>query len=159
MLYLTAQVPFDPPRARRRAGFSLIELIIVIVIIGIVAAIAVPRLSSGSTGASESALAGNLSALRRAIELYQAEHGGNYPTAAGIKAQLTMYTDGAGNAVSKADGSHPFGPYIRSIPAVNVGLRKGKAGIKPADDLPVGWIYDESTGEIHANANAPYNTY
>jgi len=61
--------------ARRpaRRGFGLIELVIVVVIIGIIAAIAIPRMSRGSQGAADSALAGNLSVLRNAVDLYQTE--------------------------------------------------------------------------------------
>ena len=67
------------PRKRTRA-FSLIELVIVVVIIGIIGAMAIPRMSRGSKGASENALRGDLAVLRNSIELYAAEHDGDYPT-------------------------------------------------------------------------------
>ena len=65
--------------AKRTRGFSLVELVIVIVIIGIIAAIAVPRISRGAKGASDSAVRGDLAALRAAIDLFAAEHKGVYP--------------------------------------------------------------------------------
>ena len=68
--------------ANRKSAFSLVELVIVIVIIGIIAAIAVPRISRGAKGATDSALKGDLTALRSAIDLYAAEHGGSFPTVA-----------------------------------------------------------------------------
>ena len=71
----------------RTRAFSLVEMIIVVVIIGILAAIAIPRLSRGASGASDSGVRGNLSVLRNGIELYFYEHG-EYPgkNAAGASA-------------------------------------------------------------------------
>src|SRR5690606_32356582 len=66
----------------RTRAFSLIELVIVVVILGIIAAIAAPRMSRGSKGAIDSALKSDLAVLRNAIELYQIEHDGLYPSEA-----------------------------------------------------------------------------
>ena len=137
---------------RNRRGFSLLELVIVVVIIGIIAAIAVPRLSRGSAGAADSALCGDLAVLRNSIDLYAAEHNDAYPPAADIADQLTMYTNAAGDEVSDTrTATCIYGPYIRSIPALPVGVRKGQTGIAVAPGDTVGWIYDESTGAIKAN--------
>ena len=84
-------------------GFSLIELVIVVVIIAIIGAIAIPRMSRGAAGAADSALTGNLSVLRSAIDLYQTEHGGTFPTAVTIEPQLTQYSDTTG-ATNQAKG-------------------------------------------------------
>src|SRR5215212_5983808 len=83
-------------RTLSRRGFSLIELVIVVVIIGIIAAIAIPRLSRGASGAADSALSGNLSVLRNAIDLYATEHGGSYPALSTFDTQLTQFTDASG---------------------------------------------------------------
>src|SRR3954471_15620259 len=109
--------------ARRRSalrGFSLIELVIVVVIIGIIAAIAIPRMSRGSQGAADSALSGNLSVLRNAVDLYQTEHQVYPASALGdtqtvLDRQLTKYTDttGASNGTGTKDSSHTYGPYLR----------------------------------------------
>ena len=61
---------------RRRSGFSLIELVIVVVIIAIIGAIAIPKMSRGATGAGDSATIQDLSVLRSASDLYNAEHPG-----------------------------------------------------------------------------------
>jgi type II secretory pathway pseudopilin PulG len=128
----------------------MIELVIVVVIIGIIAAIAIPRLSRGSAGAADSAVSANLAVLRKAIELYQAEHG-TLPSATSIAAQLTEYTDDSGATSATKTGAYIYGPYVRSIPPLPVGAKKGKTGIAAADGATVGWIYDESTGKISAN--------
>ena len=170
--------------ARRgaRPGFSLIELVIVVVIIGIIAAIAIPRMSRGSQGAADSALAGNLSVLRNAIDLYQTEHQ-TYPAEgstdpAVFDRQLTKYTDAAGASNTPnptKDAAHPYGPYLRKIPPLPVGSKKGSATVKIAADTDQpgasgsteAWIYYPKTGEIKANLpttekdsrDQPYNEY
>ena len=167
-------------RRNARGGFSLIELVIVVVIIGIIAAIAIPRMSRGSQGAADSALAGNLSVLRNAVDLYQTEHqaypaSGLADTAAVFERQLTKYTDAAGtsNATSTKDAAHPYGPYLRKVPPLPVGSKKGQSTVKIGADTDVpgvgveAWIYYPTTGEVKANLVAtevdgkstPYNEY
>lgn len=135
---------------RRSRAFSMIELVIVVVIIGIIAAIAIPRLSRGSAGAADSAVAANLSVLRKAVELYQAEIGA-LPTAADIEDQLTLYSNDQGATSATKTGAFIFGPYIRSIPPLPVGQNKGATGIAGAAGTGVGWIYNETTGTIKPN--------
>jgi prepilin-type N-terminal cleavage/methylation domain-containing protein len=163
-----------------RRGFSLIELVIVVVIIGIIAAIAIPRMSRGSQGAADASLAGSVSVLRNAVDLYQTEHQAFPASATGATAtdfdrQLSKYTDGAGtsNATSTKDATHTYGPYIRKLPALPVGSKKGQATVRIAADTDVpgasseAWIYYPGSGEIKANLvdaevdqkGQPYNQY
>lgn len=160
-------------RSKTRA-FSLVELVIVVVIIGVIAAIAVPRISRGARGAGESALRGSLASLRNAIDMYAAEHNGNFPGADGAEAtlirQLTEQTDAAGAA------GGTLGPYLRrGFPPLSVGPNAGTArGVlmvvttPPAVDentATAGWVYNYQTGEIVANTDDPdeagdaFNTY
>jgi len=156
-----------PRKAQRSRGFSLLELVIVVVIIAIIAAIAVPRLSRGTAGAADSALKGDLAVLRNALDLYSAEHGGSYPAVATFVAQLTTYTDAAGNAQATKDTTHIYGPYIRQVPSLPVGAAKGNSTVAAAAGAGVGWIYTVGTGAISANCTdaevdaegVKYNTY
>jgi prepilin-type N-terminal cleavage/methylation domain-containing protein len=141
----------------RNAGFSLIELVIVIVIIGIIAAIAIPRMSRGAAGAGDAALSANLAVLRNAIDLYHTEHGGtsaDYPRVSTFSAQLTQYSN-LGHGTSPTSGSgYIYGPYLREIPALPVGSRKGNIVVAATISGTAGWIYTESTGRIIAAADA-----
>ena len=140
-----------------RSGFSLIELVIVVVIIAIIGAIAIPKMSRGATGAAESALIQDLSVLRTAMDLYQTENSGVYPTAANASQALLTYNDGMGASVTYAstkDTTHIYGPYLRSIPALPVGAAKGGTGIAAATAAGVGWIYDNTSGKIISNTTS-----
>ena len=135
-------------------GFSLLELVIAVTIFVIIAAIGIPRLSRGTRSAVDSALSGSLVLLRNAIDLYAAEHVDTYPTAAGINKQLTQYSDKAGNVSATRNTAYIYGPYVRNVPPLPVGARKGCTTIAPADANDVGWIYDGNTGSIRANTTA-----
>src|SRR2546423_5229696 len=88
-------------RKHARGGFSLIELVIVVVIIAIIGAIAIPKMSRGAQGAGDSALMQDLSILRSAFDLYNAEHPtatlGSGSTATAVTNALTLYSDALGN--------------------------------------------------------------
>src|SRR5690242_17536071 len=105
--------------SRRSRAFTLIELVVVVVIVAIIAAIALPKMSRGSAGAADASLAQDLVTMRAALELYQTEHGGNYPTntsADTFLKQLTQYTDASGNVQSTKDSTHIYGPYLKIVP-------------------------------------------
>ena len=152
---------------RTRKAFSLIELVIVVVIIGIIAAIAIPRFSNASVSAGDSALKGDLNVMRKAIDTFTTEHGGTLPTLANIVSDLTLYSDSTGTSCQTTqDSTHIYGPYLRSVPALSVGARKGNTGIGAADGPTIGWIYDAVAGNITANTTTEadasgtlYNTY
>lgn len=168
-------------------AFSLVELIVVVVIIGILAAIAIPRFSRGTEGAGGSGVRGNLAVLRNAIELYFYEHG-EYPgknlagasaaagTEAAFIAQLTKFSDDAGDSVDTKDATHIYGPYLRKgIPPCPVPPRIGKTGIEmvsgttapayTASNANAGWVFNYDTGDLVVNSNATdpesvsYDTY
>src|SRR5690349_9686468 len=141
---------------KRNSGFSLIELVIVVVIIGIIAAIAIPRLSRGASGAADSAVAGNVSVLRNAIDLYATEHGGTYPAVTTFADQLTQYTDASGTTSTTKSATAIYGPYLRKMPPLPVGANKNSATVVDGSSgtpgsSAGGWFYNPSTGEIKAN--------
>ena len=152
----------------RHRGFSLLELVIVVVIIALIAAVAVPRLSRGTEGAAEAALLRYLSILRRGIDLFVAEHNGKVPSDTEITDALTKYSNAAGDDFSDTkDATHYYGPYVRSIPPLPVGAKKGATGIGSNSAAWVGWIYDPSDGSVQSNtgpgevdaSGKPYQDY
>ena len=175
-----------PQTNRKKSGFSLVELVIVIVILGIIAAVAIPRITSGSRNAGESALRANLQTLRNAVDWYYAEHSNTFPGAKGdgvnladspeaVVSQLTQYSKLDGTVSATPDPAFPFGPYIRgNLPKLTVGTNNSQNDITVVNQAAAvavnigagtGWVYNVATGEIIANADdtgadgATYDTY
>jgi prepilin-type N-terminal cleavage/methylation domain-containing protein len=136
---------------RARHGFSLIELVVVVVIVGLLAAVAIPRFGTAAVGASDAALTENLSMVRRAIDLYHAEHGGLYPAATTLEAQLVGYTDDLGTVRSNPSAAAPYGPYLRRLPPYKAGRDVARVAATAGGNAD--WVYDELTGTIYANAS------
>jgi len=147
-------------RYARKAGFTLVEILIVVVILGILAAIVIPQFSSASESAKASSLLTQLQTIRSQIELYQVQHQGNYPAVitnsdgwellTGITdSAQTVYTDKAAAVTANAT---PLGPYLQKVPAnpfsstTAVGQTAAAAAAATA-----GWEYDEASGEIKAS--------
>jgi general secretion pathway protein G len=152
---------------RKYTGFTLLEMMLVVVIIALIAAIAIPKFSRGAAGANDSAVAANLAVLRNAIDMFQAEHNGTYPTVATFVAQMTTFTDSTGAAQATKDATHIYGPYLRTIPALPVGAAKGNTTVAAAAATGVGWVYTAATGVVTTNttttevdsAGNQYTTY
>ena len=139
--------------AKKRAGFTFLELVIVIGIMGIIAAIAISRLDRGAVSAGESALSGDLAVLRNAIDIYATEHANTYPAAATFADQVTQYTDIGGAASATRTASHIYGPYVRKIPPLPVGANKGDTTVAANPGNGVAWTYNAANGTIQANTS------
>lgn len=164
--------------ARRQAGFTLVELLIVAIILAILAAIIIPQFASTTVDAQESALRANVAGLRSAVDLYRQQHG-TYPgvnassggactgtagTGAGgtqqaLQDQLTRYSNNAGQTCSVADAGYAFGPYIREdvlpanpITGSNVFSIVAVGNLEMAPDgAALGWKYDTTAGKLIVN--------
>lgn len=84
--------------ARKRSGFTLIELMIVIAIIAILAAILVPNFVRARGQGHLTACKSNLKNIGTACEMYSTDNSGRYPNT------LSVLTDGS------------MGGYLKSIP-------------------------------------------
>lgn len=75
---------------RKKAGFTLIELMIVIAIIAILAAILVPNFLKARAQGQLTACKSNCKNIATALEMYASDNGGRYPSpAASLQASLT----------------------------------------------------------------------
>jgi general secretion pathway protein G len=130
---------------KNRAGFSLVELVVVVLILGILAAVAAPRMFDTANDARQNGTKQSLSVIRDAIELYKSQNG-SYPPAATLAATLKPYVKG------------PF-------PSVQIGANQN-ADVVASSQNPIasaeagtaGWAYNQTTGEIVVN-NATYITW
>lgn len=150
-----------------RAGFTLVELMIVITILGILATIAIPQFSTASALARENTLKDEMRYLRTQIAVYKAQHedrapgypGGNLalaPTAAAFGAQMTMHTNVVGATSPVATATHRFGPYLTKLPpnpvnGLDTFLVVPDGAAMPARDGSTGFIYKPQTLEILPN--------
>ena len=93
---------------RRRAGFTLMEVLLVLLILGVIAAMVVPRLLGSLKTANIQQTQASIKGLENALEYYAKDHGGEYPsTAEGLQALQFAPAD---------DTSWTSGPYIDSQP-------------------------------------------
>jgi len=155
-----------PTASRRHTAFSLVELVMVVTIIGIVAAIAVPRMASASATASANALRATLTNIRKAIDVYFAEHGSfpgylpgtTTPDGTRFVQQLLEYTDETGASNATYGYPYVFGPYLRSPFSKNLtnNLKDVHVKAAPTDPDPadgsVGWVAVLSTGDFQISA-------
>ena len=65
--------PQSPRRARRDAGFSFIEMVLVLLVLGVLFGIAVPRYQAQILKAKEAVLEHNLAVLRERLDQYRAD--------------------------------------------------------------------------------------
>ena len=122
---------------KKRSGFTLIEMLIVIIILGILAMVIVPQITVSTDDAKVSTAKQNLSTLRSAIGLYQAQHNNTYPNLSLNTNQLTMYSNADGTIGYVNSTSTPLGPYMK-------------------DGLPKNPFNDLST--VESNATATLNS-
>ncbi len=76
-----------------RKGLSLVELVIVVLILGALAAIAIPRITTGSNTAKNNSCDTNIGIINMQMELYYAEEAA-YPTLVVLFADANYFPDG-----------------------------------------------------------------
>lgn len=139
-----------------KSNVNLIELVIVLILLVAISTITLPRISRGANGTDEAVLSQNLAVLRGAIQMYAADHDGQFPAVAAFEEQVTQYSDEHGwtSPIRDQAAGRVYGPYLHQIPALTIGNHAGANGVAKSAGPDVGWIYDETTGHISANVPA-----
>lgn len=120
-----------------RRGFTLVELVVVVLVLGIIAAVATPKMFDTAGTARQNSTRQSLAVIRDAIELYRSQTG-SYPAAATIAADLADYIKG------------PF-PSVQFGTNNNANVASSAADPITTPAGAQGWIYNETTGDIHVN--------
>lgn len=92
--------------SRIRRGFTLIELLLVMVILAVLAAIVVPKFTSRTKQAKETAAKTDISAFDLALDSFEVDNG-HYPSSdEGLNALMTQ----------PSDATNWKGPYLKKLP-------------------------------------------
>ncbi|MFK7885089.1 MAG: type II secretion system protein [Phycisphaerales bacterium] len=125
-----------------KAGFTLVEILIVVVILGILASVVVANTKSVTTDASVTATTTELAKIRRAVEVYRVRNSDSLP-------QVEAGSGSWGPIVSDRDylKEAPRNPYVGSENAMVITLADA-----PDSDYQTehGWIYNNETGQVWA---------
>ncbi|MFY9254429.1 MAG: type II secretion system major pseudopilin GspG [Fuerstiella sp.] len=94
-------------KSARRAGFTLVEVLLVLAILGAIAAMVVPDLLSRQNKALSDSVLISIKSTEQALKMYAIDHSGKWP-----KSDVAIKT------MLEAPGSDPQwnGPYLESSP-------------------------------------------
>ena len=138
-------------RGNKKAGFTLVEILIVVIILGILAAIVIPQFTNASTEARWSATSSLLQTLRSQIELFKLQHSDALPDlVAGTVGAAGGGTAGMWNdfIVGHTFNGKNVGPYMQQAPknpmtGLSVVADAASGG---APDPLAGFMYDYNAG-------------
>jgi general secretion pathway protein G len=155
----------DAARVFRRDGFTLIEVLIVVTIMAVLAGTVITYSCLSTIDAKQSSLKHNLYVMKSQIELYRADHLGQFPSLQGNSLWQLLGATNSSGEVGISGPDYPYGPYFVESPTNPYDGRSRVAGVltpgQPptavADDLG-GWQYDASNGAVWPNNPQAYSS-
>jgi len=154
---------------KRTRALTLVEILIVVGRLGVLAAIVIPSVAKSGITARESALASDVSLLRRFVLIYKSHHmevspgypNGN-PTAAPsgdvFMEQATLSSNASGRTAAIGTPGYPYGPYLSRLPANplnnlnTVQMVSNDNPFPAAPDNSHGWVFKPQTGEVRPDS-------
>ena len=130
---------------RNRAGFSLIELVVVVLIMGILAAVAAPRMFDKMSDAKDSSSRQSLAVIRGAIDNYKLENDKYPETPVDLAKDLKPYLKGEFPKCEVIDGNNEVAESTAKP-------------IVPDSSKTASWLYNKTTGDIGIN-HADYQAW
>jgi len=124
---------------KKKAGFTLIELMIVIAIIAILAAILVPNFLKARAQGQVTACKSNCKNIATSLEMYSSDNGGRYPGTANFATLLTG------------------GNYMKTIPTCPAAGSNTYGGVYTAQTTPDTFSFF-CNGNNHAKAYTGFTT-
>jgi hypothetical protein len=127
---------------KSRAGFTVVEAILMVVVLGVVAAITIPHFRTALYESREGRTKANLGDLRGALAIYYSDHFGLYPSDAGLPDTRLK------------DALVPV--YLKEIPFVELPhLHKEKLNtVQDRFDGRGDWLYSTLGGYVGINSAA-----
>jgi prepilin-type N-terminal cleavage/methylation domain-containing protein len=156
---------------RRAGAFTLVEILIVVVLLAILALVVLPMVSGSVISARESALAHDLSMLRRYVLIYAAQHlevAPGYPdgdrtqppTEQAFSEQIMLSSNTDGQTAPIGTPGFPRGPYLMKIPVNPLNHKDTVQVLGDGDAFPAngddshGWIFKPAAAEMRADCGA-----
>lgn len=126
-----------------RAGFTLVEILIVVVILGILAAIIVPSFATVRDQASVGTTQSELEKVRRAVEVYQVRNENSLPDVTAGDGTWGLLIEGTGEYLKDA----PVNPYVGGANGKTIVIATSPDASYQSTHA---WIYDSTTGDVWA---------
>jgi general secretion pathway protein G len=108
--------------AKRSAGFTLIEIMVVIVILGVLATLVVPRIMGRPDEARAAAAKNDVRQIMNALKMYQLDNGKFPATDQGLQALVTRPANGAANWKGYLE-KLPVDPWGKPYQYLSPGIR------------------------------------
>lgn len=126
-----------------RAGFTLVEILIVVVILGILSAMVVPQFASATQDTTRTATFDQVQSIRRALAVYYVRNNNIYPN-------ITAGAGTWGAIVGETSGYMREAPKNKWVGGANADVILIGATPDIAWQQTHGWIYDPATGRVWA---------